>query len=113
MEKNQIELMVQEIIQFLKKKQMWKVDVRVYANGQCYSPDGTITSDKEYPGVAKMWFEGPLNYAINHGLKDPQYKILSGLNDIFFKYKHYAEFGNHTTFNIYPDPGAIKDEPNN
>lgn len=112
MEEKEIEKMVKEIIRFLKKKQMWKVDVAVYANGQRHNPEGTTASDKEFPGVAYMWFEGPLNYAINHGLKDPQYKIFNGLKDIFANHGCDYGWGNHTTLNIYQKP-EVSNEHNN
>lgn len=96
------EQMAEELIKFLKKNELWETDTGIYANGKYFSHKGTKLSDEKIKGAAFMWFEGPLNHAINHGLHDPQYKIYNGLKTIMEKHGFYPAFGSNCDFNIYP-----------
>lgn len=97
-----IENMAQEIIKFLKKKKMWETDCGLIYNGKHVTHTGTSPSDEKLRGVMRMWFEGPLNYALNHGDGDPKYTIYRGLENIMEKHRFYPEFYSNCDFNIYP-----------
>lgn len=102
MKDEKLELMVNEIITFLKKKELWETDTTIHVNGFRYHHEGIAPSNIELKGIAYMWFEGPLNWALNHGLNDPKYKVYNGLKAIMEKHGCYPEFGSHCDFNIYP-----------
>lgn len=101
-EKEQIELMANEIIAFLKKKKMWETDTGLIYNGKHVQHSGVSEKHENLKGVMRMWFEGPLYRAINHGAGDRNYSIYKGLTSIMERHGYYPEFDSLCDFNIYP-----------
>lgn len=97
-----LQVMAAEIESYLKGKDMWETDVAIIYNGQSVSSNGIKDSDREIKGDMLMWFEGPLNHALNYGDGDPNYIIYGELKAIMGKHGYYPEFGSHCDFNIYP-----------
>jgi hypothetical protein len=100
--KKQIESMANEIIEYLKKKDMWETDCGIIYNGKHVSHRGETPEDENLKGVMRVWFEGPLNHALNYGEGDPKYTIYNNLLSIMEKYGYYFEFDSHCDFNVYP-----------
>ena len=97
-----LENMANEIIKFLKKKKMWETDTGLIYNGKHVDHNGETPREENLKGDMRMWFEGPLYRAINHGQGDRNYSIYHGLQNIMEKHGYYPEFYSACDFNIYP-----------
>lgn len=97
-----IELMANEIIAFLKKKKMWETDTGLIFNGKHVDHSGIEERQEELKGVMRIWYEGPLNHALNYGTGDKKFSIYNGLKKIMEKHGYYFEFDSNSDMNVYP-----------
>lgn len=98
----EIENMAIEIKDFLKEKEMWQTDVGLIYNGKHVGHRGTEEREEDLKGVMRIWFEGPLNHALNYGTNDKDRTIYKGLDSIMNKYGCYFEFDSCSDANVYP-----------
>lgn len=109
--KIKIEEMANEIMEFLKEKDLSN-DVSIYFNNKRMNKDGVEEGEFnpknyfEYAAdnhILSMSFEGELNYILNHHLLSTYCnKIINNFNNIIKKYGVYYEMGNGWNLTCYP-----------
>lgn len=97
MEHNEtLELMANEVINFLKKKKLWDTNTGIIYNGKHVTGDRVEDREENLAGVMRIWYEGPLAKAI-----DRDTKVFNGIDKILNKYGYYLQPYSYVDSNVY------------